>query len=93
MTQDGIIDLGQTAIRMTMMVSAPMMLAAMVLGLVISLFQALTQINEQTLVIVPKIAIVFIILLIAAPWILQTMVQYTQELIISIPEQVRESSD
>ncbi len=93
MTQDSIIDLGQTAIRMTMMVSAPMMLAAMILGLAISLFQALTQLNEQTLVIVPKIAIVFIVIMLAAPWILQTMVQYTQELIISIPQQVRESGD
>ncbi len=71
MTPEYVVGIGQKAIETTLMCAAPMLIAALGIGLVISIFQAATQINEQTMTFIPKIIGVFVTLLIFAPWILQ----------------------
>jgi flagellar biosynthetic protein FliQ len=80
-----VVDLARNAILMALMVSAPMLVVALVLGLLVSVLQAVTQIQEQTLAFVPKLIGVAVIFLIALPWILQTLIRYTTELFRSIP--------
>lgn len=89
MNNDFVIEITQQAVKVTLMLAAPMLIGAMIVGISISLFQAVTQINEQTLAFVPKIVAVFFLIIISGPWLLETMTNYTQELIISIPEVVR----
>lgn len=79
-----ILDLYSQAMTVTLMVSAPMMLVAMTVGLIIAVFQATTQINEATLTFVPKLFAVFITLLLLGPWIMQVLVEYTQGVFLSI---------
>jgi flagellar biosynthetic protein FliQ len=67
------------------MVSAPPLLAALIIGLVVSVFQAATQINEMTLSFIPKLIGMFIVLMIAGPWMVNIMVDYVQRLFSSIP--------
>src|SRR6266498_3890608 len=76
MTELFALEMGRNALMMTVMLAAPMMAAALVVGLLISVFQALTQINEQTLTFVPKILAVFAALLVAAPWLLHSLVGF-----------------
>lgn len=83
------LEVGRNALMLTVMLSAPMMVAALVVGLVISVFQALTQINEQTLTFVPKILAVFAALVVTGPWLMQSMVGYTQGLFSMLPAMVR----
>ena len=71
MTPEFVIGIGRQAIETTLMCAAPMLITALVIGLVISIFQAATQINEQTMTFIPKIVGVFVALLIFSPWILQ----------------------
>ena len=85
MTDQTIIDLGTRAIWITLQVAAPTLIAALVIGLVISIFQAATQINEQTLVFIPKIIAMTIAMVICGPWILQVMINFTTEIFASIP--------
>jgi flagellar biosynthetic protein FliQ len=80
-----VVDLARNAIMMALMISAPMLVVALVLGLLISVLQAVTQIQEQTLAFVPKLIGVAVVFLIALPWILQTLIRYTTELFRSIP--------
>jgi len=80
MTAELVITLGREAILMMLMVSAPMLLAGLVVGLVISILQAITQIQEMTLTFIPKIAAVAISLLVFLPWIINTMVSFTSRL-------------
>ena len=80
-----VVDLARNAIMMALMVSAPMLVVALVLGLLVSVIQAVTQIQEQTLAFVPKLLGVAAVFLIALPWIIQTLVRYTTELFRSIP--------
>jgi flagellar biosynthetic protein FliQ len=82
-------EMGRNALLMTVMLAAPMMGAALVVGLVISVFQALTQINEQTLTFVPKIIAVFGALLLAGPWLMQSLVGYTANMFSLLPQMVR----
>jgi len=89
MNAESAIDMSQQAIRLTLMLSAPMLIGALLIGLAISLFQALTQINEQTLTIIPKILVIFIVLVLAGPWLVETMTNFTADLITSIPSVVR----
>ena len=74
MTPEFVVDIGRRAIETALMVAAPMLIAALVIGLVISIFQAATQINEQTMTFIPKIVGVFVTLLVFAPWMLQKLV-------------------
>ena len=84
MTPDTVIDLGRDALVMTVMLSAPLLLAALVTGLLIGLFQAATQINEQTLSFIPKLLAMVVVLMATGPWILSTMLNYTSELIVNV---------
>jgi flagellar biosynthetic protein FliQ len=77
------------AIKVALMLSAPMLIGALVVGVLVSIFQAVTQINEQTLSFIPKILVIVAALVIFSPWMMETMVTYTQDLITSIPELVR----
>ena len=83
------LEMGRSALLMTVMLAAPMMVAALVVGLIISVFQALTQINEQTLTFVPKIIAVFAALLVAGPWLMSTLVGYATNLFSMLPQMVR----
>jgi flagellar biosynthetic protein FliQ len=77
------------AMKVTLMLSAPMLLSALVVGILVSIFQAVTQINEQTLSFIPKILVIIAALVIFSPWMMETMVSYTQDLFASIPELIR----
>ena len=85
MTPSQAITLTQNAVTLTMLLSAPVLLVAMVVGLIISLFQAITQIQEMTLTFVPKIVAVMLTLLFLSSWMITKLVDYTHELIVSIP--------
>ena len=85
MTPEIVMDIGRQAIEMTLLLSAPLLLAALLIGLVISVFQAATQINEQTLSFIPKLVGMFLVLILAGPWMLQLMVDYMRRLLESIP--------
>ncbi|MBI5429613.1 MAG: flagellar biosynthesis protein FliQ [Nitrosomonadales bacterium] len=85
MTPETVITIGQQAIEMTLMISAPMLLIALIIGLVVSIFQAATQINEMTLSFIPKLLGVFAVLIITGPWMVNTMVDYIQRLFGNIP--------
>jgi flagellar biosynthesis protein FliQ len=77
MTPDLAIDICRKAIQTILMISAPMLIAGLLIGLLISTFQAATQINEQTLTFIPKIVAVFLTLLFFGPWIIHVMVSFT----------------
>ncbi len=79
------IGLGREAIWMSLLIASPMLLAGMVIGLVIGLLQAVTQIQEQTVAFVPKITIMVLVLSFTLPWLLGQMVQYATALIAGIP--------
>ena len=86
MTPELVMDIGRQAVEMTLMLSGPLLLAALVIGLIVSIFQAATQINEQTLSFIPKLVGIFLTLLLAGPWMLQMMVVYIRRLFESIPQ-------
>ncbi|MBK1679984.1 flagellar biosynthesis protein FliQ [Rhodocyclus tenuis] len=86
MTPELVMDVGRQAIEITLIVSAPLLLAALVVGLIVSVFQAATQINEATLSFIPKLVAMFITLIFAGPWILELMVDYMRRLFESIPQ-------
>lgn len=77
MTPDMAINICRKAVQTVLLCSAPMLLAGMIVGLMVSIFQAATQINEQTLTFVPKIVAVFITLLIFAPWLIKVITAFT----------------
>jgi flagellar biosynthesis protein FliQ len=77
MTPEFVIDIARKAIQTTLLISAPMLLSGMIIGLLVSIFQAATQINEQTMTFIPKLIVVFLSLLIFAPWIMHTMTAFT----------------
>jgi len=85
MTPQTVMEIGRQAVEMTLLLSAPLLLAALVIGLIVSVFQAATQINEQTLAFIPKLVGMFLVLLLAGPWMLQLMVEYVRRLFESIP--------
>jgi flagellar biosynthetic protein FliQ len=86
MTPEIVMDIGRQAMEITLLISGPLLLAGLITGLIVSIFQAATQINEATLSFIPKLVVMFITLLIAGPWMLQTMVEYIQRLFESIPQ-------
>lgn len=85
MTPTAVIDIGRSALELTLMISAPLFIAALVTGLVVSIFQAATQINEATLSFVPKLVAIFITLILAGPWMITMMTDYMRRLYESIP--------
>jgi flagellar biosynthetic protein FliQ len=86
--QDVVINVGMQAMQLAFKISMPLLLAGLVVGLVISVFQAVTQIQEQTLTFIPKIVAMGLVLLIAGPWMLSEVVTYTQQLYTSIPTMI-----
>ena len=86
MNSQSVLTIAQQALFVTVLVSAPMLLTALVVGLIVSIFQAATQINEMTLSFIPKLLAVFAVLLIAGPWIIAQLVDYVQRLFTSIPQ-------
>jgi len=85
MTPDMVMTIGRQALETTLLVSAPLLLAALVVGLIVSLFQAATQINEMTLSFIPKLIAVFVAMIFAGPWMLTMLVEYMRRLFSSIP--------
>jgi flagellar biosynthetic protein FliQ len=85
MTPTTVVEIGRQAVEITLLVSAPLFIAALVTGLLISIFQAATQINEATLSFVPKLIVVFLTLIVAGPWMITLLTDYIQRLYSSIP--------
>ena len=79
-------DITHQAIKVALMISAPMLIGALIVGILVSLFQAVTQINEQTLSFIPKILVVVGALVIFAPWMSDTLTTFTADLITNIPK-------
>lgn len=90
MTEELIIKLGQDALKTTAMLATPLLLSTLVIGLLVSIFQAITQINEATLTFVPKMIIIALILVFAGPWMMDVLSSYTINLFESIATMVRE---
>ena len=88
MTPTTVIELGRQAVEVTLLVSAPLFIAALVTGLVISIFQAATQINEMTLSFVPKLVAIFVTLVLAGPWMITVLTDFMRRLIESIPSMI-----
>ena len=86
---DVVIGIAYEAIQMTLLMAAPMLTVGLIIGLIISIFQAVTQVQEMTLTFVPKIVGVLLALVAALPWMLNTMVTYTHNLFSSIPLYIR----
>ncbi|MDX8394779.1 MAG: flagellar biosynthesis protein FliQ [Mariprofundaceae bacterium] len=85
MNPDMVIHIGVNALETILWISLPMLMVALVVGVLISLFQAVTQIQEMTLTFVPKIIAVFISMVIAAPWMVEMMIAFTKQLFEMIP--------
>ena len=85
MTPQFVIHLGQQAIYLMLMISAPMLLAGLTVGLIVSILQAVTQIHEVTLTFIPKILAVSLALMIALPWMMQKLLDFMHALITQIP--------
>jgi flagellar biosynthetic protein FliQ len=89
MTPETVMDVGRFAIETTLLIAGPMLAISLIVGLLISSFQAMTQINEATLTFVPKVIAVFLALLFGFPWLLQVFLGFTTSLLMNIPEYVR----
>lgn len=89
MTPEFVIGFSRQAIELTMLVAMPMLGVGLVVGVVISVLQAATQIQEMTLSFVPKVLSIFVALLVAFPWIMDKMLTYTREVFTNIPNYIR----
>ncbi|CAB3760950.1 flagellar biosynthesis protein FliQ [Paraburkholderia humisilvae] len=85
MTPETVMTFSHDAMRVTLLLAGPLLLVALTVGLVVSLFQAATQINESTLTFIPKLAAVALTLVIAGPWMLTTMIDYMRQILMNIP--------
>jgi flagellar biosynthetic protein FliQ len=88
MTPEAVMTIGQRALEMALLLAAPLLLSALVIGLLVGVFQAATQINEMTLSFIPKLLGMATALVIAGPWMLKELVGYTRLLIQSIPSMI-----
>ena len=86
MTPESVMSVGTQAIEVSLLLGAPMLVVALVVGLVVSIFQAATQINEATLSFIPKLLAVFAVMVIAGPWMIAQMVDYMTRPFSSIPQ-------
>ncbi|WP_266159765.1 flagellar biosynthesis protein FliQ [Dyella silvatica] len=89
MTPESVIEFGQHALYIAMMIAAPLLLTALAVGLLIGVIQAATQINEMTLSFIPKLIAMAAVGVISGPWMLRTLVHFTRQLIESLPSAVR----
>ena len=86
MTPETVLDITRNAMWIAVLVAGPILAVSLIVGLLIGMFQAATQINEQTLSFIPRLFFLFLTLVLAGPWILAQLVNYTQELFFSIPQ-------
>ncbi|MFT7497416.1 MAG: flagellar biosynthetic protein FliQ [Urechidicola sp.] len=85
MSPDTVIDLSQKTLYLIALIAAPMLLSALAIGLLIGMFQAATSINEQTLSFIPKLMVLLVSILIAGPWMLNLLVNFSLQLYLDIP--------
>jgi len=85
MTPESVMTIGRQALELTLLVSAPLLLTALAVGLLISVFQAATQINESTLSFIPKIVAILVMLVLAGPWMITIMVDHMRRLFENLP--------
>ncbi|NLR74699.1 flagellar biosynthesis protein FliQ [Leeia aquatica] len=85
MTPEMVITIIERALLVLIMVAAPMLLAGLITGLIVSIFQAATQINEMTLTFIPKLIVTFLVIVLAGPWMLSVITDYTIRLFNDIP--------
>jgi flagellar biosynthesis protein FliQ len=85
MTPENVMDLAHKTLLVTTMVAAPLLLIALITGLVIGMLQAATQINESTLSFIPKLLMLVLTLFVAGPWILRVLIDFTRDLYAAIP--------
>lgn len=88
MTPTTVVEIGRQALEVALMVSAPLFIAALAVGLIVSIFQAATQINEATLSFVPKLIAIFLTLILAGPWMITVMTDYIRRLYEAIPSMI-----
>jgi flagellar biosynthetic protein FliQ len=88
MTQDTVVSVAVSAMELALKVGAPIMLVALVIGLGVSVFQAVTQIQEQTLSFIPKVVGMAVLVVVAGPWMLGQLITWTQQLYAGIPSMV-----
>ena len=88
MSPETVVTIGRQALEMMLIVSAPLLLVALGVGLVVSFFQAITQLNEATLSFLPKLVAVAVTLIVIGPWMITTLVDYLQRTLIGIPQMV-----
>jgi flagellar biosynthetic protein FliQ len=89
MTEDMVMSLGAEAIKVMIYIAGPLLLAAMAIGIVVSVIQAITQINEATLTFIPKIIAIVVVLMVMAPWMLEILKQYTADILGNFREWIR----
>jgi flagellar biosynthesis protein FliQ len=85
MNPDTVIGIVCQALEVAMLVAGPLLLSSLVMGLLVSIFQAATQINEMTLSFIPKLLVMFVVLVVTGPWAVQLLVDYVVRLFSSIP--------
>lgn len=85
MTPESVINIGRHALEMTLLLSAPLLLAALAVGLLVSVFQAATQINEMTLSFIPKLVAILVTMVLAGPWMITLMTDYMRQLLENLP--------
>ncbi len=88
MQQEFVLTLGQRMLEMVALMSAPLLIPALLIGLLVGMFQAATQINEMTLSFIPKLMIVGVALVVAGPWMLTSLISFTRELYLNIPAMI-----
>ena len=89
MTPETVLDIGVQTMTATALLAAPLLLSALVVGLLVGMFQAATQINEMTMTFIPKMLAVAVALLLSFPWMLQVLIDFMQTLIIGLPQTIR----
>jgi flagellar biosynthetic protein FliQ len=86
MGEDFALSMGSGAIQMIIMIAGPLLAAALIVGLIVSVLQAVTQINESTLTFIPKMIAILVVLAVMAPWMLQNLQEYTTDVFAQIPD-------
>lgn len=88
MTPESVMTMGRHAMEVALMIAAPLLLVALGIGLIISIFQAATQINEMTLSFIPKLVGILVTLVVAGPWMLTILLDYMREMFTGIPTMI-----
>jgi flagellar biosynthesis protein FliQ len=85
MTPESVMTIGRTALEITLLVSAPVLLSTLIVGLIVAVFQAATQINDASLSFIPKVLVVLITFALAGPWMLTVMTDYMRRVLTGLP--------